>query len=60
MTAQTKTTQTIAINARERAIVAVTALTFGILLVFGAGFTNASALHNATHDVRHAAGFPCH
>jgi cobalt transporter subunit CbtB len=36
------------------------ALAFGILIVFGAGFANPTALHNATHDTRHAFGLPCH
>ena len=32
----------------------------GLLMVIGVGFTQVSAAHNATHDSRHAAGFPCH
>ena len=36
------------------------ALAFGILIVFGAGFASPMALHNATHDTRHAFGLPCH
>ena len=61
MTTASKTaTLGTSISARERMIVAATAILFGFILVFGAGFTNASAVHNATHDVRHAAGFPCH
>ena len=39
---------------------AVLALAFGLLLVFGAGFASPAALHNATHDTRHAFGLPCH
>ena len=39
---------------------AVLAMAFGVLLVFGAGLANSSALHNATHDTRHAFGLPCH
>lgn len=33
---------------------------FGAALVFIAGFSNPNALHAATHDTRHATGFPCH
>ncbi|WP_082688613.1 CbtB domain-containing protein [Ruegeria marisrubri] len=33
-------------------------LGFGIITV--AGHVQASALHDAAHDVRHATGFPCH
>ncbi len=39
---------------------ALAALALGLLIVFGAGFANPSAIHNATHDTRHAFGLPCH
>ncbi len=39
---------------------ALLALAFGALVVFGAGFASPAALHNATHDTRHAFGLPCH
>ena len=39
---------------------AVLALAFGLLIVIGAGFASPSAIHNATHDTRHAFGLPCH
>ena len=32
----------------------------GLGLVFVAGFANATAVHNAAHDQRHAIAFPCH
>ena len=32
----------------------------GLGLVFAAGFANATALHDAAHDQRHAIAFPCH
>lgn len=32
----------------------------GAVLIFTAGFAQPDALHDAAHDVRHAAGFPCH
>ncbi len=32
----------------------------GIGLLFAAGFANSQVLHNAAHDSRHAASFPCH
>ena len=34
------------------------ALGFGLL--FAAGFSNASVMHDVAHDTRHATGFPCH
>jgi cobalt transporter subunit CbtB len=39
---------------------ALVALAFGLLVVIGAGFASPSAIHNATHDTRHAFGLPCH
>ena len=32
----------------------------GLGLVFAAGFANATAVHDAAHDQRHAIAFPCH
>ncbi len=32
----------------------------GLGLVFVAGFAEATALHDAAHDQRHAIAFPCH
>lgn len=32
----------------------------GLSVLFIAGFANSATLHDATHDLRHAAGFPCH
>ena len=31
-----------------------------LAIVYVTGFANASALHNAAHDTRHAMAFPCH
>jgi cobalt transporter subunit CbtB len=39
---------------------ALAAVVFGILLVAGAGFAGSHALHEGTHDTRHAFGLPCH
>ncbi len=32
----------------------------GLILLYGAAFAETPALHNAAHDGRHSAGFPCH
>nr|WP_240162535.1 CbtB domain-containing protein [Glaciimonas sp. PAMC28666] len=32
----------------------------GLLLVYAMGFSHNMTLHNAAHDGRHSAGFPCH
>jgi len=36
------------------------ALVLGLGLITVTGHVQASALHDAAHDVRHATGFPCH
>ena len=36
------------------------ALVLGSVFILGTGFTHIGAAHNAAHDARHAAGFPCH
>ncbi|MDN5862974.1 MAG: CbtB-domain containing protein [Salinisphaera sp.] len=32
----------------------------GIVIVYGVGFSRIMPVHNAAHDVRHSAAFPCH
>jgi cobalt transporter subunit CbtB len=32
----------------------------GGLISWGVGFSPIQVLHNAAHDARHSAGFPCH
>ena len=39
---------------------ALAAIVFGVLLAGGAGFAGSHALHEGTHDSRHAFGLPCH
>ncbi len=36
------------------------AAALGIVLLAGVGFWQVAAVHNAAHDTRHSAGFPCH
>jgi|tagenome__1003787_1003787.scaffolds.fasta_scaffold20829037_2 cobalt transporter subunit CbtB len=39
---------------------AILAAFLGLFMVWGVGFSDISAVHNAAHDVRHASAFPCH
>jgi cobalt transporter subunit CbtB len=39
---------------------AVLSCALAIGLLYGMGFAPMEALHNAAHDSRHSAGFPCH
>lgn len=36
------------------------AVVMGLMLLFAAGFAQASILHDTAHDMRHAMSFPCH
>lgn len=55
---------TASIASAERAVsvrkAGLAACLLGLALVFATGFAWPSALHNATHDARHAFAFPCH
>lgn len=39
---------------------ALLASALALVLLYGMGFAPMSTLHNAAHDGRHSAGFPCH
>lgn len=39
---------------------AIAAALLGLAMVWTVGFAPLSAVHNAAHDTRHSAGFPCH
>ena len=45
---------------RDRILPGLAAFVFGAALIYAAGFASAVELHNAAHDGRHSAGFPCH
>ena len=53
-TASTTTTLT------QRLTAAACASILGVSLVYFAGFSHIEAVHNAAHDTRHSAAFPCH
>jgi len=47
-------------SAASRALQITFAALLGVFVIGGVGFSHISAVHNATHDVRHATAFPCH
>jgi cobalt transporter subunit CbtB len=50
-----------AIGARtSAAAAALLAALLGLFLIWGVGFSELSAFHNAAHDTRHSNAFPCH
>lgn len=54
------TTQTLSISRSGTGYAALVAAFLGIAIVAVTGLAQASTLHDAAHDVRHATGFPCH
>ncbi|MBA1191316.1 MAG: cobalt transporter [Pseudomonas sp.] len=44
----------------QRLVIATGAGLLGLALVWFAGFSHIDAVHNAAHDTRHSAAFPCH
>lgn len=46
--------------AKYRTLVGSLALMVGLGFIFLVGFAPVSAVHNAAHDTRHSAAFPCH
>ena len=48
------------VQADRSKIAALVTLSLGALFIFIIGFSHIDVLHNAAHDTRHAAGFPCH
>ena len=55
------TTQTNTLTGTATGILPVVfAAILGLGIMFVVGHAQASVLHDAAHDVRHATGFPCH
>ncbi|KMT54244.1 CbtB domain-containing protein [Pseudomonas fildesensis] len=55
-TSHTSTTTSLS----QRLTAAIGASILGACLVYFAGFSHIEAVHNAAHDTRHSAAFPCH
>ncbi|POY77567.1 cobalt transporter [Pseudomonas amygdali pv. morsprunorum] len=47
-------------SSTQRLTAAISAALLGACLVYFAGFSHIAAVHNAAHDTRHSAAFPCH
>lgn len=48
------------VSSSSRFIPLILAAMLGLGLVYASGFLGVEVLHNAAHDTRHAAAFPCH
>jgi cobalt transporter subunit CbtB len=53
-------TGTLTLPLSQRLILALGTCLLGAALIFLAGFAPVDAMHNAAHDTRHSAAFPCH
>ncbi len=45
---------------KDKILPSFLAVALGSVMLYGAAFASVEALHNAAHDSRHSAGFPCH
>lgn len=45
---------------KDKILPSLLAFIIGCTVIFAMGFTETAQLHNAAHDGRHSAGFPCH
>lgn len=55
----TKSTDIPKIIAKEK-IAALASILLGAVFIFMIGFSHIEVVHNAAHDTRHSASFPCH
>ena len=44
----------------RRLLPAIAAALLGAVILFGVALANSDTIHNAAHDARHSAAFPCH
>ena len=60
MSTRTLSQSQAATSAPDRSLVGTAVLMLGLAFVYFVGFAPISAVHNAAHDTRHSAAFPCH
>jgi cobalt transporter subunit CbtB len=60
MTTKTVAAEQVRPLANDRAMLGLSSALVGTALLFLVGFAPVSAVHNAAHDTRHTAAFPCH
>ncbi len=50
----------ISTSANKEKAAALISILLGAAFIFIIGFSHIEAVHNAAHDTRHSAAFPCH
>jgi cobalt transporter subunit CbtB len=48
------------LSATESKTSSIVAMLLGGFIIFMIGFSHIEVVHNAAHDTRHSAAFPCH
>lgn len=56
----TTRTNTIQVSVSQRVAAGLAVIFVGATLLYTVGLSPMALAHNATHDTRHAIGFPCH
>lgn len=59
-TRQTSAASPLALTRSQTVAAGAVVLLFGVFMLFGVGFAQPEAIHNAAHDSRHGFTFPCH
>lgn len=49
-----------AVSDTKNLLPALAAAMLGVAILIGVALANSDTIHNAAHDTRHAAAFPCH
>ncbi len=49
-----------AVSQNTNLLQTLSAMTFGVIVLFAVGFAPMDVAHNAAHDARHSLAFPCH
>ncbi len=53
-------TQPISQTGSRKTVQILASAILGLIVLSAVGFASPEVIHNATHDARHSAGFPCH
>lgn len=60
MSIDAKSQAPVSVAQSQRLTAALVGGLIGLFLIYGVGFAHPETIHNAAHDTRHAASFPCH
>lgn len=58
--ASTDTLEALAVRSASKALPVALAALLGVFILYGVGIAGPTVIHDAAHDARHGAAFPCH